>query len=104
VIELPITIIVWGPNSEDHMRKLITTMALLALIDTSVASAQLAGSPNQARPPATKFGPQLPAAAPIGHRQPRADQVPSEKYPLDDSINRENAALDRMIKSICSNC
>jgi hypothetical protein len=45
--------------------------------------------------------------APIGHRQPRADQVPSEKNLMDDPndpINRENAALDRMVKGICRGC
>jgi hypothetical protein len=49
----------------------------------------------------------LPGAAPVGHRQPRADQVPSEKSLMDDpndSINRENAALDRMTKGICRGC
>ena len=35
------------------MRKLITTIALLALVDTSVAIAQTAGSPNPAAPPST---------------------------------------------------
>ena len=87
------------------MRKLITTIVLLALVDTSVAIAQAAGSRNRAAPSSTNSGQQLPPdAAPVGHRQPRADQVPSEKSPMDDSINRENAALDRMTKSICRGC
>jgi hypothetical protein len=30
--------------------------------------------------------------------------VPSETNPMDDSINRENAALDRMTKGICRGC
>jgi hypothetical protein len=44
--------------------------------------------------------------APIGHRQPRADQVPSEKNlgNPNDPINKEDAALDRKIKSICRGC
>jgi hypothetical protein len=44
--------------------------------------------------------------APVGHRQPRADQVPPEKNLMDpnDPINRENAALDRMVKGICRGC
>jgi hypothetical protein len=43
----------------------------------------------------------------VGHRQPRADQVPSEKNLMgdpNDPINRENAALDRMVKGICRGC
>jgi hypothetical protein len=93
------------------MRKLITTIVLLALIDTSVAIAQPAGSPNPAAPPSTNSDQQfsdqqsLPEA-PVGHRQPRADQVPSEKNLMNpnDPVNRENAALDRMISGICRGC
>jgi hypothetical protein len=90
------------------MRKLITTIALLALIDTSVAIAQTAGSRNpSAPPPSTNPDKQLLPEAPVGHRQPRADQVPSEKNLMgdpNDPINRENAALDRMVKGICRGC
>ena len=84
------------------MRKLITTIALLALIDTSVAIAQTVGSQNpSAQLPSTNPDKQLLPEAPIGHRQPRADQVPSEKNLMDDPndpINRENVELDRMTK------
>jgi hypothetical protein len=90
------------------MRKLITTIALLALIDTSVAIAQTVGSRNlSAPPPSTNSDKQLLPEAPVGHRQPRADQVPSEKNLMNDPndpINRENAALDRMVKGICRGC
>jgi hypothetical protein len=89
------------------MRKLMTRIALLALIDNSVAIAQTAGSRNRAAPPSTNSGQQLqPDAAPVGHRQPRADQVPSEKNLMDpsDPVNRENAALDRMFNGICRGC
>jgi hypothetical protein len=44
--------------------------------------------------------------APVGHRQPRAGDVPSEKNLSNpnDAANREDAALDRKIKSICRGC
>ena len=89
------------------MRKLITIIALLALFDTSVAIAQTVGSRNRAAPPSTNPDNQLVLiSAPVGHRQPRADQVPSEKNLMDpnDPINQENAALDRMINGICRGC
>jgi hypothetical protein len=89
------------------MRKLITAIALLALLDSPVAIAQTAGSPNPAAPaPANSGQPLLPGDAPVGHRQPRADQVPSAKNPVDpnDPVDRENAALDRMINGICRGC
>ena len=44
--------------------------------------------------------------APIGHRQPRRGDVPSEKNLSDPNtaMNKEDAALDKKIKSICRGC
>ena len=61
------------------MRKLITTIALLALVGTSVAIAQRAGSSTNP----DKQLQLLLADAPVGHRYPRADQGPSEKTLMD---------------------
>jgi hypothetical protein len=85
------------------MRQLIMSMALLALIGAPAAIAQTgsrtgtSGAANQ---------PQPTREAPIGHRQPRADDVPSERNLSNpnDPVNREDAALDRKIKSICRGC
>jgi hypothetical protein len=86
------------------MRKLIMSIALLVLLGGPVAMAQTgsktgstSGAANQSQPS---------REAPIGHRQPRADEVPSEKNLSNpnDPINREDAALDRKIKSICRGC
>ena len=44
--------------------------------------------------------------APVGHRQPRVGDVPNEKNLSDpnDALSRENAILDKKIKSICRGC
>jgi len=92
------------------MRKLLTTRligavaALLILIGGSAAMAQKAS--NKGSLPDATNQPQSIPEAPIGHRQPRADQVPSETNLADpnDPLNKENAALDRKIKSICRGC
>jgi hypothetical protein len=44
--------------------------------------------------------------APVGHRQPRAGDVPSEKTANDPNnpANKEDALLDKKIKSICRGC
>jgi hypothetical protein len=83
------------------MRNLITMMALMVLIG-SPATAQTGsntGSSGAANPQPTR-------EAPIGHRQPRASDVPSEKNLSDpnDPLSKENAILDRKIKSICRGC
>jgi hypothetical protein len=63
------------------MRKLITTIAFLVQVDTSVAIAKTAGSRNPAAPPSTNSGQQL-----------LPDAVP------------ENTALNRMINGIFRDC
>jgi hypothetical protein len=81
--------------------KLITTIALTLLSGATLAMAQNqgAGSSGAASSPIPQ--------APVGHRQPRADQVPSEKRNLtnpNDALDKENAILDRKIKGICRGC
>jgi hypothetical protein len=82
-------------------------MAAAALVVLSAGPAAMAqtggGSPGS---PGAANQSQPTREAPIGHRQPRADQVPSEKNLSNpnDPLNTENAALDRKIKSICRGC
>jgi len=95
------------------MRKLITTKLITTKLTATVALLTLIGAPaaiaqsgtGGGSSTATKGQP-MAREAPIGHRQPRADQVPSEKNLSDpnDPLSKENAALDRKIKSICRGC
>jgi hypothetical protein len=82
--------------------KWIAAMALVALAGIPAAIAQTGGtgSSGAASPPPTT------REAPVGHRQPRAGDVPSEKNLSNpnDPVNKEDAALDRKIKSICRGC
>jgi len=82
------------------MRKTIVTTALLILIGAPLAVAQTGGGSS------TVVKDQPLPQAPVGHRQPRADQVPSEKNLSDPNnpVNKEDAALDRKIRSICRGC
>jgi hypothetical protein len=82
--------------------KLLTTVALLVLVAGPAAIAQTGNSGSGAN--SSKSSGPLPA--PVGHRQPRADQVPSEQNLSNpnDPVNKEDAALDRKIKSICRGC
>jgi hypothetical protein len=88
------------------MRTLITALALLAMVDTSAAIAQSAVARNAVAAPPVNSDQQSLPEAPVGHRQPRADQVPPEKDLMNpnDPINRENAVIDRMINGICRGC
>jgi hypothetical protein len=89
------------------MRNLLTTkriaaMAILVAIGGPVAMAQTGNSGTSG---AANSSPG-PREAPVGHRQPRADQVPAEKNLSNpnDPVNKEDAALDKKIKSICRGC
>ena len=83
--------------------ELIATTALMLLIGGPAAMAQAgsgagsAGAASQSQPG---------REAPIGHRQPRAADVPSEKNLSNpnEPMNKEDQALDRKIKSICRGC
>jgi hypothetical protein len=84
-------------------KELIATIALLVAVGGPTAIAQTGGSRGS---PGASNQPSMTREAPIGHRQPRADQVPSEKNLSDPNnpMNKEDAALDRKIKSICRGC
>jgi hypothetical protein len=88
---------------ENRMRKILLSMALVVLIGAPSAPAQQTGGGSSTAVKGSGSGP-LPA--PVGHRQPRAGDVPSDKYASDpnDPLSKENAALDRKIKSICRGC
>ncbi|HYI30421.1 MAG TPA: hypothetical protein VD863_21485 [Bradyrhizobium sp.] len=82
------------------MKKLLMTTALLIWIGApAIAQTGSGGSSTAVKDRPT---PQ----APVGHRQPRASDVPSEKNLIDpnDPLSKENALLDKKIKSICRGC
>ena len=93
------------------MRRIILAAALLALIGAPdvIAQGGQGGSSSYSKGSggsASGTGGGGVIEAPIGHRQPRASEVPSEKNLSDpnDPLSKENAALDRKIKSICRGC
>jgi hypothetical protein len=87
------------------MRRFVTSTALLIMIGTA-AIAQTGGGGGGGSSAVAKNQSQPVREAPIGHRQPRASDVPSEKNLSDPNnpVNKEDAALDRKIKSICRGC
>jgi len=89
------------------MKKTIISMALLVLIGATGAIAQ---SGSKGTPVGSTIYGTVPEA-PVGHRQPRASDVPNEtsdvpneKNSTLDLVAKENAMLDKKIKSICRGC
>jgi hypothetical protein len=45
-----------------------------------------------------------PWTAPVGHRQPRADDVPKPTTPSQQSLDQEDANVDRIMRNVCRGC
>jgi len=82
------------------MKKTMIAMALLVLLPSAPAALAQGGTST-----VQKGGGGIPQA-PVGHRQPRASDVPNEKNLSDPNnpVNKEDAILDKKIKSICRGC
>ena len=86
-----------------RLRDLITTIALLSLLSSPVALAHTTGSAgSSARTASLAANTRLIGRAPVGHRQPHADDVPAENDI--DHISAEDAAVDSKINNICRGC
>ena len=86
----------------NNMKKILVSTAIVVLIGAPTAIAQTGtGSSGTTKSSGTGV-PQ----APVGHRQPTARDVPNEKNLSNpnDPINKEDAILDKKIKSICRGC
>jgi hypothetical protein len=87
------------------MKKLIVVAALLVMFGgPAIAQSGSKGSTTSGQGAGSGLG--TVPEAPIGHRQPRVSDVPSEKNLSDpsDPLSKENQALDKKIKSICRGC
>ena len=93
------------------MRNLIKTVAVLALVGSRGANAQTvetarscAGSCIAATPALTLTqDTRLIGRAPVGHRQPRAREVPSQGRGELERLTEEDAPIDRKL-IICHGC
>ena len=83
------------------MKKIIVAASLVVLLG-GAAIAQTGTKESTSGGATSGSVPQ----APIGHRQPRAGDVPNEKNLSDSNnpVSKEDALLDKKIKSICRGC
>jgi hypothetical protein len=85
------------------MKRKIGLLVLMVLLGGTAAVAQSGNSNGLSTGQTINGG--IPEA-PIGHRQPRATDVPNEKglNSPNDPMNKEDAVLDKKIKNICRGC
>ncbi len=89
------------------MRRTLLSISLVVLIGVPGAFAQGGGGTSTATKNPSAGSSSGVLQAPVGHRQPRAADIPDEKYQQNnpnDLLSKENAALDKKIKSICRGC
>jgi hypothetical protein len=85
------------------MRTTILSIALTVLVGGADVLAQGSSSVSKN----SGGGSAGPMQAPVGHRQPRPSDLPNDgkiQNDPNDPLSKENAALDRKIKSICRGC
>jgi hypothetical protein len=93
-----------------HQVVLLITLTLSALSCASVAGAQNSTAPDQSRRPpettgsASALPPGVPQA-PVGHRQPRASDIPADarRTPEEDQQISRDRELDKQLW-ICRGC
>jgi hypothetical protein len=82
-----------------RMKRMAAALLTAVLLGGTAAYAQSSNKDDQ-RTSGSMF------QAPTGHRQPRASDVPNEKNLTSptDPMSKQDAAVDKKIKSICRGC
>jgi hypothetical protein len=64
----------------------------------------LASAPSVRSSPARPETATRPWSAPIGHRQPRATDMPASTTASQQTLDQEDASVDRKIRRVCRGC
>ncbi len=81
----------------------VNRLRLAAVLAALLVQSALHASSATAHPAGTQLLPK-PWPAPVGHRQPRAADLIELTPGLSDSLDQENASVDRKIQGICRGC
>jgi hypothetical protein len=69
-------------------------LGLAAILAAAIATPALAAGETTTRP----------WSAPVGHRQPRAADVPTSTSASQQTLDQEDANVDRKISNVCRGC
>jgi hypothetical protein len=69
-------------------------LGLAAILSAAIATPALAAGETATRP----------WSAPVGHRQPRATDVPTSTSASQQTLDQEDANVDRKISNVCRGC
>ena len=80
-------------------------IGLAAILSAAMATPVLAQAMAQEpRAYASNETTTMPWSAPIGHRQPRAVDIPASTSASQQIIDQEDANVDRKVKGVCRGC
>jgi len=85
---------------------LFASLTLAALLATTAAGAQTAREPDRRPPETTGSASDLPPGvpqAPVGHRQPRAADLPATRPPEEEQQLQRDREFDEKLR-ICRGC
>ena len=88
------------------LRRLGTRLGLAAILSVAVTTSCFAQATTVQEPRAFASNETAtrPWSAPVGHRQPRAADIPAAAASSQQIIDQEDAVVDRKIKGICRGC
>jgi hypothetical protein len=69
-------------------------LGLAAILSAAIATPALASGETTTRP----------WSAPVGHRQPRVADVPTSTSASQQTLDQEDANVDRKISNVCRGC
>lgn len=78
-----------------HRMSRLALVGMAAILSASIAGPVLAAG----RETTTR-----PWLAPVGHRQPRTADIPASPSPSQQTLDQEDAYVDRKISNVCRGC
>jgi len=91
------------PNGDFGIGSTLSQRREVVVVGRGTAGA-MASAPSVRTPAAGFETTTRPWSAPVGHRQPRAADVPASASVSQQSLDQEDAEVDRKIRSVCRGC
>ncbi|WP_224741761.1 hypothetical protein [Bradyrhizobium sp. 2S1] len=82
----------------------VRRLGLAAILSSAMATTSFAATVEAPGAYAANETATRPWSAPVGHRQPRAADIPAATSASLQTLDQEDAIVDRKIKGICRGC
>jgi hypothetical protein len=103
VIQEPDAYAFYGPNRDLGIAATPSPRREVGAVGRGIANA-MASAPPVRSLIAENETTTRPWSAPVGHRQPRAADVPTSTSASEQILDQEDAKVDRIVRSVCRGC